>query len=130
MFRNKERFKASEGYYHTLITSAVDFIEKIGPDKLDIKKEEFETKYVLHEKLAEARVEEELLLWRYGSAIVEKTDKAKENQARLLLKDLRKTVAKSKSLVAQNFDKLTVAQLRQLVETQAEIIQKLTSGPQ
>ena len=105
--------------------SAIDFIEKMGPEKLEIKKEEFENIYVLHEKLGEARIEEQLMLWRYGAAFVARVEKTKEEQARGILKEVKGLASQNKGLVSQGFEKLTIAQLKKIVETQAAIIQKL-----
>ena len=124
-FRNRDRFTFSEGYYHTLIVSAIDFIEKIGPDKLEMKAEDFEVKYTLHGKLCEARIEEQLSIWRYAPILQEKIEKKKDENAKNVLKEVKILANKIKGLVNGAFEKLTIGHLRQIIETQAQIIKKL-----
>jgi len=125
LFRNRERFTFSEGYYHTLIVSALDFIEKIGPDKIEMKPEDFESKYTYYGKLCEARIEEQLAIWRYAPILKEKNEKKKDDSAQEILKEIRKLSNKVKGFVNGIFEKLTIGQLKQITETQAQICKKI-----
>eukprot|EP01022_Parablepharisma_sp_SALTPOND_P027035 TRINITY_DN65551_c0_g1_i1.p1 TRINITY_DN65551_c0_g1~~TRINITY_DN65551_c0_g1_i1.p1 ORF type:complete len:296 (-),score=30.65 TRINITY_DN65551_c0_g1_i1:707-1594(-) len=129
LFRNRGRFVSAEGYYHALMSSAVNFIEKVGPEQLDMKPEVFEANYALHEKLSGAKIEEQMVIWRYGPAFMEKAEKKKDEQAKKILKEVKNCANKTKGILSGGFDKMSISQLKQIVEAQAQILEALKKAP-
>ena len=125
LFRNNDHFKLNEERYYNLISSAVDYIEKINFGEFRMTQEEFESKYSLNEKLCKVRFEEQLGLWRYGPMFIDKEQKSKSDERSKTIKELQKIIGKTRKLIGKDFGKLTVTELKEIVETQEKIIETL-----
>lgn len=125
LFRNKERLKGSEGEYLELMTSAVDYIDRVNFEDLKMTSEDFETKYSLYEKLCSARFEEQLGIWRYGPVLIESEKDRKAEEHRKTLKEIQKILKNAKKHSTKGFNDITIGEVKSMIEIQSQIIEKL-----
>lgn len=125
VFRNNKRFESTEERYYNLFALAVNFIENITYTQFRTTAEEFEAKYGLHEKLCGFRLEEQLAMWQHGSIAIEKEKVKKEEEQKRIIKEVQQLLSKTKKYVLKDFGKLTVTQLKEIAEVQAQLMEKL-----
>eukprot|EP00826_Nyctotherus_ovalis_P015814 TRINITY_DN14529_c0_g1_i2.p1 TRINITY_DN14529_c0_g1~~TRINITY_DN14529_c0_g1_i2.p1 ORF type:complete len:177 (+),score=69.90 TRINITY_DN14529_c0_g1_i2:728-1258(+) len=124
LFRNAERLKAAEGQYYSLIADAVSFIEQVNFNDCRMKLEEFDAKYTLCEKMCGARFEELLMVWRHASTLIEKEKQQKEEKQMKVIIELWKILEQTRKLIGKDFERLTVVELKEIAEVQAQVAQK------
>eukprot|EP00826_Nyctotherus_ovalis_P054386 TRINITY_DN7116_c0_g6_i1.p1 TRINITY_DN7116_c0_g6~~TRINITY_DN7116_c0_g6_i1.p1 ORF type:complete len:197 (+),score=59.43 TRINITY_DN7116_c0_g6_i1:536-1126(+) len=124
LFRCSRHFAVEKPSYH-LIAESVAFIEKTSYTDFRITLEEFESRYTLCEKLCSARLEEQLSIWKSGTAFVAREKAEKEERQQRLVKEIQVLLGKVRKSVGKEFNKLTVAQLKEVIDVQAQIAEKI-----
>jgi len=125
LFRTALHFKSTEEPYYDLMVEAIGYIEKISYSDFRITLEEFESRYNLCGKLCSARLEEQLGMWKIGSTFLNKEKAEKEEKQQRLVREIQQALNKVKKYAGKEFDKLTVAQLKEIIEVQAQIAEKI-----
>eukprot|EP00826_Nyctotherus_ovalis_P013309 TRINITY_DN13577_c0_g3_i1.p1 TRINITY_DN13577_c0_g3~~TRINITY_DN13577_c0_g3_i1.p1 ORF type:complete len:179 (+),score=33.32 TRINITY_DN13577_c0_g3_i1:609-1145(+) len=118
LFRNPERLVAAEGYYHSLMLSAVDFIERINTETVGIDANEFRAKYSECERMSMNELEEQVSIWQYQP----EEEPVQENRK---LRHVVKEITKMLDITPCKFENTTFEQLKEIVEAQAMMIEKL-----
>ena len=122
LFRNPDRLISAEGYYHSLMLSAIDFIEKIGPKTIDISEDKFKETYSQCEKLSRASLIEQTGIWQY-EPVETKAMTQNELKIKATTKELKKLLKRKNH--SCNFDNMTLDQIKEVVEIQTLIIEKI-----
>lgn len=123
-FRSSQHFAVEKPFYH-LVAASVAFIEKIGHSDFRITLEEFESRYSLCEKLCSARLEEQLCVWKSGATFVAGEKAEKEERRQRLVREVQTLLGKVRKSVGKEFGKLTVAQLKEIIDVQAQIAERI-----
>jgi hypothetical protein len=120
LFRNPERLVSAEGYYHSLMLSTVDFIEKVGPKTISMKDKEFRDTYFQCERKSVKELEEQASIWQYQP---EETQHQKNYQLHFVVKKVIQLLDKTPC----KFENITFEQLKEIVDAQGIMIEKFKS---
>jgi len=120
LFRNPGRLISAEGYYHSVMLSAVDFIEKIGPKAIGMKDKEFRDTYFQCERKSVKELEEQVSIWQYQPKEI-------QHQKNYQLHSVVKKVIQLLDKTPCRFENMTFEQLKEIIDTQGIMIEKFKS---